>query len=79
MLFLTIFCQKIKDRVIIENKPRDYITKGVRIMENVAQNQSDLHAERSRALFDAALMFEQLPSEVRKALLELMRQMVEEG
>lgn len=53
--------------------------KGVRIMESVAQNQSDLHAERSQALFDAALMFEQLPSEVRKALLELMRQMVEEG
>lgn len=43
-------------------------------MENSAQNQSDSQIEISQELLDAALMFEQLPPETRKALIELMRQ-----
>lgn len=45
-------------------------------MENTVQNQSDSHTELSQELFDTAFMFEQLPSETRKALIELMRQIV---
>ena len=43
-------------------------------MENSAQNPNDAPAEPSEALLDIALMFEQLPPETRKALIELMRQ-----
>lgn len=45
-------------------------------MENSTQNQSNSPAELSQALLDTALMFEQLPPETRKALIELMRQFV---
>lgn len=45
-------------------------------MENTAQNQSDSHTELSQELLDTALMFEQLPPETRKALIELIRQFV---
>ncbi len=45
-------------------------------MEKSAQNQSNSHTELSQELFDTALMFEQLPLETRKALIELMRQLV---
>lgn len=44
-------------------------------MENSAQNQSDSHTELSQVLIDTALMFEQLPPETRKALIELIRQL----
>lgn len=47
-------------------------------MENSTQNQSNSPAELSQALLDTALMFEQLPPETRKALIELMRQLVAE-
>lgn len=45
-------------------------------MENSAQNQSKSSTGLSQAQLDAALMFEQLPPETRKALIELMRQLV---
>lgn len=45
-------------------------------MENPTQNQSDSSMELSHALLDTVLMFEQLPPETRKALIELMRQFV---
>lgn len=43
-------------------------------MENSTQNQNDTPAEPSEALLDVSLMFEQLPPETRKTLIELMRQ-----
>lgn len=45
-------------------------------MEKSTQKQSKSHTELSQALLDTALMFEQLPPETRKALIELMRQLV---
>lgn len=45
-------------------------------MENTVQNQSDSHTELSQDLLDAALMFEQLPPETRKALIKLVWQFV---
>ncbi len=44
-------------------------------MDNYAHNQSDSHTELSQTLINAALMFEQLPPEMRKALIELVRQL----
>lgn len=48
-------------------------------MGNSKQNQRDSSTALFQDLLDVALMFERLSPEVRKALVELMRQLADKG